>query len=108
MRSAKGNSELTESQAPPSFNIPAPRTAAVPARTATPVAKPQHPDLITRYNLSSKLSQTSDAAAEEQPKGKAWSQDRNERQANLQKRREEMILAARRKMEEKEKAKQAA
>lgn len=92
--------------APPSFNIPAPRTTT-PARTATPVAKPQHPDLITRYNLSSKVSQTSDATTEEQPKGKAWSQDRNERQANLQKRREEMILAARRKMEEKEKAKQS-
>jgi len=40
---------------------------------------------------------------------KAWSADKNERQALMQKRREEMILAARRKMEaklaaEKEKA----
>jgi coupling of ubiquitin conjugation to ER degradation protein 1 len=35
----------------------------------------------------------------------AWSNDKAERSALLQKRREDMILAARRKMEEKEKAK---
>ncbi|OAL48039.1 AMFR protein-like protein [Pyrenochaeta sp. DS3sAY3a] len=91
--------------APASFAPPAPRAAAVPARTPVPVAKNVHPDLITRYNLSSKLSQPSEPAPEEQPKAKAWSQDRNERQSNLQKRREEMILAARRKLEDKEKAK---
>ncbi|KAF2026322.1 hypothetical protein EK21DRAFT_74440 [Setomelanomma holmii] len=43
--------------------------------------------------------------AEEQPKSKAWSADRSERQANLQRRREEMILAARRKLEQQEKGK---
>jgi len=75
----------------------------VPARPVTAAAKPSHPDLITRYNLSSKLSQQAEAT-EEQPKTKAWSADRNERQSNLQKKREEMILAARRKMEEKERA----
>jgi coupling of ubiquitin conjugation to ER degradation protein 1 len=53
--------------------------------------------------LSSKLTQSAEPA-EEQPK-KAWSADRNERQLNLQKRREEMILAARRKMEAQEKGK---
>jgi coupling of ubiquitin conjugation to ER degradation protein 1 len=42
--------------------------------------------------------------AEEQPK-KGWSQDKNERQKNLQRRREEMILAARRKLEAQEKGK---
>jgi coupling of ubiquitin conjugation to ER degradation protein 1 len=68
------------------------------------VAKPGQPDLITRYNLSAKLAQP-DEAAEEQPKAKAWSVDRNERQMNLQRRREEMILAARRKMEMQEKGK---
>jgi coupling of ubiquitin conjugation to ER degradation protein 1 len=63
--------------------------------------------LITRYNLAAKLGTAPESAAEEQakPKPKTWSQDRNERQANLQKRREEMVLAARRKMEEKERAK---
>ncbi|KAF2684630.1 hypothetical protein K458DRAFT_302731 [Lentithecium fluviatile CBS 122367] len=89
---------------PVSFQPPTPR-AATPARTATPPVKPAQPDLITRYNLASKLGKPADPAPEEQPKPKAWSQDRNERQSNLQKRREEMILAARRKMEEKERAK---
>jgi coupling of ubiquitin conjugation to ER degradation protein 1 len=64
--------------------------------------KPQ-PDLITRYNLAGKLQQTEEET--EQAKPKAWSADRNERQMNLQRRREEMILAARRKMEAKEKGK---
>lgn len=36
-----------------------------------------------------------------QKQGQAWSQNKVERQALLQKRREEMILAARRKMEAK-------
>ncbi|KAF1843592.1 AMFR protein-like protein [Cucurbitaria berberidis CBS 394.84] len=91
--------------APASFVLPEDRRTAQPARTATPVAKPVHPDLITKYNLSTKLSQTAQPTDIEQPKVKSWSQDRNERQANLQRRREEMILAARRKLEEKEKAK---
>ena len=77
--------------------------APTPVRPATTVAKPAHPDLITRYNLSSKLNQSAEPA-EEKPKGKAWSADRNERQSNLQRKREEMLLAARRKMEEKERA----
>jgi coupling of ubiquitin conjugation to ER degradation protein 1 len=34
-------------------------------------------------------------------KGKAWSSNRDERQASLQRRREDMILAARRRMEAK-------
>ncbi|PSN63785.1 hypothetical protein BS50DRAFT_576402 [Corynespora cassiicola Philippines] len=89
--------------APPSFNPP-PSRSNPPSRTATPPTKPAQPDLITRYNLKSKLSTTT-SGSEEPQKSKAWSQDRNERQANLQRRREEMILAARRKMEEKDKAK---
>ncbi|KAF2999925.1 hypothetical protein E8E13_008986 [Curvularia kusanoi] len=94
----------TLDSAPASFQLPdAPVAAAVPTRPVASVAKPAHPDLITRYNLSSKLNQPSEPA-EEKPKGKAWSADRNERQSNLQRKREEMILAARRKMEEKERA----
>ncbi|KAF2188662.1 hypothetical protein K469DRAFT_703265 [Zopfia rhizophila CBS 207.26] len=90
---------------PQSFQPTIPRSAPA-SRTATPPAKPPHPDLITRYNLKSKLTDAPKASSQEsQPPKKAWSQDRNERQANLQRRREEMILAARRKMEEKEKAK---
>jgi coupling of ubiquitin conjugation to ER degradation protein 1 len=93
------------SQAPPSFTLPTPRPAAAPSRTAPAPVKPIHPDLITRYNLASKLGQVSEQTADESPKPKVWSQDRNERQANLNKRREEMILAARRKMEQQEKGK---
>lgn len=93
--------------APASFQIPAqpPRAAPTSARVPAAPARPTHPDLITRYNLASKLDQTTDPAQEEQPKAKSWSADKNERQANLQRRREEMILAARRKLEQREKAK---
>lgn len=98
---------LIPAQAPPSFQIPAPRASPAPARPAAAAApaKPSHPDLITRYNLSSKLNEAPQTETEEQPKKKAWSVDKNERQANLQRRREEMILAARRKLEAQEKAK---
>ena len=94
---------LTQEQAPASFQLPAAPAVAAPARPVAAASKPSHPDLITRYNLSSKLSQAPEPA-EEKPKAKAWSADRNERQLNLQRKREEMILAARRKMEEKERA----
>jgi coupling of ubiquitin conjugation to ER degradation protein 1 len=62
--------------------------------------------LITRYNLTSKLA-NEDAESDSQEStstvgGKtAWSQNKNERQALLQRRREEMILAARKKMQAK-------
>lgn len=78
------------------------------AATSTPAQpKPLQPDLITRYNLKAKLAEEAsrregeEAAAEEtqQKRGQAWSQNKGERQALLQRRREEMILAARRKME---------
>lgn len=61
--------------------------------------KPAQPDLITRYNLKGKVA--SEEAPEDDKKGKAWSSNREERHASLQKRRDEMILAARRKMEAK-------
>ncbi|KAF1980280.1 hypothetical protein BU23DRAFT_495672 [Bimuria novae-zelandiae CBS 107.79] len=98
-------------QEPPvSFQLPPSRTATPTGAQRQPAsrqpAKPSQPDLITRYNLMSKVGQAATTSVEEQPKGKAWSQDRNERQANLQRRREEMILAARLKMEEKAKAEQ--
>jgi len=91
-------------QPPQSFQPPLP----VPASSAAPTASSntgtvQTPDLITRYNLKSKIAE--DAAAEEErveevkKKGQAWSQNKAERQALLQRRREEMILKARRQME---------
>ncbi|KAK0672275.1 putative coupling of ubiquitin conjugation to ER degradation protein [Cercophora samala] len=72
---------------------------------------PAHPDLITRYNLAEKLKASGDA--EEEAKGggngkKAWSSNKDERQTLLQKRRDQMILEARRKMEAKLAAEKAA
>ena len=100
-------------QPPPSFQpamhaMPASR----PAGAASAPAKSSHSDLITRYNLSDKISSSTPESLESEAgldassakKRQAWSSNKVERQSLLQKRREEMILAARRKMEEKEKA----
>ncbi|KAH7030866.1 uncharacterized protein B0I36DRAFT_115066 [Microdochium trichocladiopsis] len=74
-------------------------------------SKPAETDLITRYKLQNKVSSQSPAqVAEEQTdsKGKSWSSNREERQSALQRRRDEMIIAARRKMEAKIAAEKAA
>ncbi|CZR62405.1 related to AMFR protein [Phialocephala subalpina] len=95
---------------PQSFQPPLPVAASSSSAStaSTPAqAKPSQPDLITRYNLKSKLAEEAsrqDSLEEEtakQKQGQAWSQNKGERQALLQKRREEMILTARRKMEAK-------
>ncbi|KAK7958354.1 hypothetical protein PG988_013202 [Apiospora saccharicola] len=68
------------------------------------VPKSTEPDLITRYNLQSRVSESSGGAEggdSVDGKGKAWSSNRDERQSALQRRRDEMIIAARRKMEAK-------
>jgi coupling of ubiquitin conjugation to ER degradation protein 1 len=70
--------------------------------------KPAQPDLITRYNLKDKLDTAPADATQQDQKGRAWSSNRDERQASLQRRREEMVLAARRKMEAKLAAKGSA
>ncbi|KAG4443756.1 hypothetical protein IFR05_000747 [Cadophora sp. M221] len=96
---------------PQSFQPPLPVPASSTTSNATPAqAKPLQPDLITRYNLKAKLAEEASKAegsAEEevatstgkQKQGQAWSANKGERQALLQRRREEMIMAARRKME---------
>jgi len=91
---------------PQSFQPPTLRTSNPTSRT-TAAPKPSHPDLITRYNLSSKISAESSSVTESEAPKKAWSTDKNERQQMLQRRRDEMILAARKKMEEKERARKA-
>lgn len=107
-------------QTPPvTFQPPPPPPSATPAgaaaagssaaASAKAAEKPPQPDLITRYKLQEKLD--SEPAAEEAQGGKggkAWSTSRDERQALLQRRRDEMILAARRKMEAKIAAEKAA
>lgn len=93
---------------PPSFQppIPAPTTTGT-VGTSLRQQKPEHVDLITRYNLSSKLSSPPSTPLEGTGNqgaahAQTWSNNKNERQALLQRRREEMILNARRKLEEKE------
>ncbi|KHN98118.1 Ubiquitin system component Cue [Metarhizium album ARSEF 1941] len=81
--------------------LPPPGQATAGASTASATRqadKPSQPDLITRYNLKSKITE---AKFEDEAKPRGWSSNRDERQASLQKRRDEMILAARRKMEAK-------
>ncbi|KAI4103619.1 MAG: hypothetical protein LQ339_004148 [Xanthoria mediterranea] len=93
---------------PPSFQPVQPPPSSTPTRPAPPPPKSSHPDLITRYNLASRISAASQpegAAPEEEEASKpqvTWSQSKAERQALLQKRREDMVLAARRKMEQRE------
>ena len=75
--------------------------------------KSSTPDLITRYNLQDKLTaapaeQEAATAQTTAKAGKAWSTNKEERQSLLQKRRDEMILTARRKMEAKIAAEEAA
>lgn len=90
-----------------------------PSQAAKPADVPAQPDLITRYNLKDKISAPVQEQKEEPaPKessasskgatGKAWSTNKDERQSLLQKRRDQMILEARRKMEAKIAAEKAA
>jgi coupling of ubiquitin conjugation to ER degradation protein 1 len=75
---------------------------AAGSSSSAPTAALKHtgPDLIQRYNLAGRIVESSDAAPEAVKV--AWSSSKTERQTSLQKRREEMILAARRKMLEKD------
>ena len=93
---------LTIEQAPPSFQPQVP--TAIPSSTGNTSSGPPkapEPDLITRYNLHSKISAKGEEKAEESaPTG--WAPSKEERQQMLQRRRDEMILAARRRMQEKD------
>ncbi|KAF4126727.1 hypothetical protein GMORB2_0464 [Geosmithia morbida] len=98
---------------PITFQPPLPPGHATTSTTTTTrqqADRPAQPDLITRYNLSGKLGTAEvgsgahgDGGGDDK-KGKGWSTNRDERQATLQRRRDEMILAARRKMEARMKA----
>ncbi|KAI8723473.1 CUE domain-containing protein [Fusarium sp. LHS14.1] len=94
---------------PITFQPPPPpgQPAGSASATAAPrqPEKPAQPDLITRYNLKNKLDTS--LSSEQDSQGKGWSSNRDERQAALQRRRDEMILAARRKMEAKMAAEKA-
>lgn len=101
-------------QPPPSFQPQIPQSIpAAPAAPTSQQAKAALPDLITRYNLSSKIApngqdiQTSTTSGSDTTKPQAWSQSKTERSDHLRRRREEMILAARRKLEAKDKQESA-
>jgi len=88
--------------APPSFQpqvTPAASPSTSTARSA--VLKAVEPDLITRYNLQSKISPKGKEKAEESP-ATGWAPSKDMRQQMLQRRRDEMILAARRRMQERD------
>lgn len=106
-------------QPPISFQPPPPPSNGSnnAAAQAKPAPGPVHPDLITRYNLKNKLdtpaseSEGTSSGTEVGGKGangKGWSTNREERQSLLQKRRDQMIIEARRKMEAKLAAEKAA
>ncbi|KAK5167065.1 uncharacterized protein LTR77_007795 [Saxophila tyrrhenica] len=94
---------------PPSFqpNIPSAATEAGSSTGAAKRSSPSQPDLITRYNLQGRIGGKGKEAVpsveqEQEAKKSAWSADKAARAENLKRRREEMILAARRKMEAQE------
>lgn len=72
--------------------------------TSSSTPKPPTENLITRYNLESKINvgATENNDGGDRKQENAWSQNKSERQRMLQKRRDDMILAARRRMLEKE------
>ena len=93
-------------QPPPSFqpNIPPPASAGASSGQQKNVGG--MPDLITRYNLQTRISGKGKQAMpseEEQRRSKqgSWSADKGQRADGLKRRREEMILEARRRMEAK-------
>lgn len=72
------------------------------ARNAMPKSEGQ--DLVTRYNLGSKIAaEHGDNGGSEASPIRGWSQNKDERQRLLRNRRDEMILAARRKIMQKDK-----
>ncbi|GMF70809.1 unnamed protein product [Aspergillus oryzae] len=76
--------------------------ASAPAQTAaaSTASKSEGQDLISRYNLSGKVA-TEGAETTQSSPSSGWSQNKEERQRILQKRRDDMILAARKRMEQK-------
>lgn len=93
---------------PPSFrpNIPdAPVVQTQSTRASGSVGKGgAHQDLIQRYGLQARVGGKGKEAvvSEEQKKKSGWSSDKNARAEALNRRKQEMVLAARRKMEAKE------
>ena len=95
-------------QPPPSFQPQLPPTATTaPNPSSADKEKPM--DLITRYDLSARVGGAENGGQEEdanqsQNQG-IWAETRSQRQELLRRRREEMVLAARRNFEKESKGK---
>lgn len=90
---------------PPTYqpDLPSPAAAAAAVAEGSGGAKAGRPDLITRYGLQGKVGgKGKEPVPSEEQKRSAWSSDKIARAEGLKKRREEMILEARRKMQAKE------
>ena len=88
---------------PPSYQPPLPAQAAPAAQTSRVSAG--QPDLITRYGLQGRINDKGkEAVQSEEQKRMAWTSDKAARAEGLKRRREEMVLEARRKMLEKDAA----
>jgi coupling of ubiquitin conjugation to ER degradation protein 1 len=89
---------------PPSYQPPLPAQAA-PATQTRSVGGAGQPDLITRYGLQGRIhDKGKEAVQSEEQKRMAWTSDKAARAEGLKRRREEMVLEARRKMLEKDAA----
>ncbi|KAB8227416.1 hypothetical protein ETB97_010545 [Aspergillus alliaceus] len=90
--------------APPSFQpqvaIPRASPPVTQAASTSATSKPEDQDLISRYNLNAKVA-SEGAETSQSSSQSGWSQNKEERQRILQKRRDDMILAARKRMEQK-------
>lgn len=122
------NTILTHQQAPPSFqpNIPPSQSTSPSTSTSTTsnlqsllsTSKRNEPDLITRYNLQSRIALEDKGKQREANSlnmgtgsgstngsgngGATWRTTKESRQETLKRRRDEMILEARRKMMERD------
>ena len=98
-------------QAPPTFQAQVSPPSTQPSTASSSSASrpgaaqaPAYADLITRYGLKGRTEDTSTASTstEAHKEKGGWSQNKEQRQALLRKRREDMVLEARRKMEERD------
>ncbi|KAL9025650.1 MAG: hypothetical protein Q9196_005557 [Gyalolechia fulgens] len=92
---------------PPSFQPIQPLPSSSYTAPAPLPPRPSHPDLIARYKLESRISQPDvpkPEVEEEKPNAPEWGKTKAERQSLLRQRKVEMVLAARRRFEEKERA----
>jgi len=94
---------------PPSFQPVLPEPAAAPgAQSSAPggaarTSASGQPDLITRYGLQGRIGDKGkEAVRSEEQKRSAWTSDKAARAEGLKRRREEMVLEARRKMLERD------